>query len=105
MTAPLSNLFVWSFLIFAITTGGTLYYLVTKYHQEMAFKNAVLTAEITAENIDLFRSFYSSEVIGNLRGSDVHITHKFRDHPGAVPLPATLSIEFGEFMRKQASVK
>ena len=45
-----------------------------------------------------FRSFYSQEVVGRLSGSDVIVTHDYKNQPNAVPLPATMTIEFGKFL-------
>lgn len=100
-SGAISNQLVWAFLLFALTTGATLFYLVTEHHTEMAERNARLTAEITAENINHFRTYYSREVIGNVKNSETDVTHEFRQKPGSIPLPATLSIELGEFLQSQ----
>ncbi len=48
--------------------------------------------------IDDMRAFYGSEVVGRLLQAPpgpVTMTHNYRDVPGAIPIPATLSIELG----------
>ena len=50
------------------------------------------------ENMTKFRSFYSQEVVGRLKGSDVIVTHDYRNQPNSVPLPATMTIEFGKYL-------
>jgi adenylate cyclase len=48
--------------------------------------------------IDDMRGFYGSDVVGRVLQADgvVTTTHNYRDIPGAIPIPATLSIELGK---------
>jgi len=47
--------------------------------------------------IDGIRGYYGREVVGRLLAADppAKVVHNFRDVPGAIPIPATLSIELG----------
>ncbi|MER8710000.1 adenylate/guanylate cyclase domain-containing protein [Mesorhizobium sp. M1088] len=47
--------------------------------------------------IDEMRGFYGSDVVGRVLQANgaVTATHNYRDVPGAIPIPATLSIELG----------
>lgn len=42
------------------------------------------------------RNFYTSEVVDRLRPHGVAITHDYLNQAGAIPIPATFSINFGE---------
>jgi len=48
--------------------------------------------------IDVMRAFYGSDVVGRALQADgsVAVTHNYRDVAGAIPIPATLSIELGK---------
>ncbi|WP_150117550.1 adenylate/guanylate cyclase domain-containing protein [Microvirga vignae] len=48
--------------------------------------------------IDDMRSYYGSDVVGRVLQSpgQVTVTHNYHDVPGAIPIPATLSIELGK---------
>ncbi|MGO4572863.1 adenylate/guanylate cyclase domain-containing protein [Microvirga sp. 2TAF3] len=48
--------------------------------------------------IDEMRSFYGSDVVGRVLQTvdPVTVSHNYRDVPGAIPIPATLSIELGK---------
>jgi adenylate cyclase len=48
--------------------------------------------------IDDMRSFYGSDVVGRVLQTiePITVTHNYRDTPGAIPIPATLSIELGK---------
>ena len=50
--------------------------------------------------IDEMRAFYGSEVVGRVLKADrpVTATHNYREVSGAIPIPATLSIELGKLI-------
>jgi signal transduction histidine kinase len=56
-----------------------------------------------AQALVAFRTLYSSEVVGRVDGSKVVVSHEYREIPGAIPLPATLSIELGQAIAAQGS--
>ena len=45
-----------------------------------------------------FRTLYTSEVVNRVEDASVRFTFDYADHPGELPLPATLSILLGERM-------
>ncbi len=55
--------------------------------------------------IDVMRGFYASDVVGRVlqASGPVTATHNYLDVPGAIPIPATLSIELGKRIRAQSS--
>jgi class 3 adenylate cyclase len=57
--------------------------------------------------IDEMRGFYGSDVVGRVaQGQPTTTAHNYRDVPGAIPIPATLSIELGKRISAQdGSVK
>jgi class 3 adenylate cyclase len=59
-----------------------------------------LQATETSRIIDDVRAFYASDVVGRVlaaQGGEVTTaSHDYRSHPGAIPIPATLSIELGK---------
>ncbi len=69
-----------------------------------------ITQRNQAENIDSMitsiRRFYSSNIVNRVRDvkhSAVQVTHDYEAVPGAIPLPATLSIELGRIIGEQQS--
>lgn len=60
-----------------------------------------LQAGETSRIIDDMRGFYGSDVVGRVLkagGGSVTPTHNYRNVPGAIPIPATLSIELGKLI-------
>ncbi|MCH7822913.1 MAG: hypothetical protein IIA07_12920 [Proteobacteria bacterium] len=49
-----------------------------------------------SEAVAAFRTLYTSEVVQRLKDSEVLITHDYKEHAGAIPLPATLSMQLGK---------
>jgi class 3 adenylate cyclase len=54
-------------------------------------------AEALGSAINSMRSFYSSNVVARVRGFEgkTQVVHNYMDVPGAIPIPATLSLELG----------
>ncbi len=91
------------FIAFSTTILVALFVLVDRHQADIAERNLIRSAEIMSENISDFRAYYSQEIISNLRDSDVVVSHQYREIEGAVPLPATMSIELGEYLDKKES--
>lgn len=65
-------------------------------------------AEDMSSLITSIRSYYASNVVGRIlaahaNGGDTGttVTHEYADIPGAIPIPATLSLELGDVIRQQ----
>ncbi|WP_245524398.1 hypothetical protein [Methylobacterium nonmethylotrophicum] len=56
-----------------------------------------LQATETGQLINEMMTFYAEEVVNHVVTAEVPVTvtHDFREVPGAIPLPATLSLEIG----------
>ncbi|MDQ3268111.1 MAG: PAS domain S-box protein, partial [Pseudomonadota bacterium] len=50
---------------------------------------------LQAESLMELRSLYTSDVVDRVSGHDIEVTHDYLKKPGAIPLPATLSMELG----------
>ena len=86
------------FALFAITVCGGLYLLVDRHQSEMQEDSLLRTAISATASMTKFRSFYSEEILSQLAESDVIVTHDYKNQPNAIPLPATMTIEFGKFL-------
>ncbi len=52
------------------------------------------------------RNFYAQDVVARVVAADgnVHTSAKFREEPGAIPIPATFSLELGRLIGEEGSV-
>lgn len=63
---------------------------------KIAYNTALRSAEAYSDAMASIRDFYSSEIVPRARKGGATTTHAYHDSDGAIPLPATLSIELGE---------
>ncbi len=78
-----------------VAVVGYAYWKMTVLERELVRSNAIEHASRFSEAISEFRTLYTSEVVANVSTSGVQVTHDYREHPGSIPLPATLSMLLG----------
>ncbi len=59
--------------------------------ESTALQDAARYSKALAE----FRTLYTSEVVARVEGHNIDVTHDYLTKEGAIPLPATLSMELG----------
>jgi hypothetical protein len=74
---------------------ATIFYVI-QLQENLNQSAAIERAANLSETVAGFRTLYTSEVVQRLKGRGVLITNDYKDHPGAIPLPATLSMQLGQ---------
>ncbi len=69
---------------------------ISSISDKIAYNTAHKSAEAYSDAMASIRDFYSSEIVPRARKGGATVTHAYHDSDGAIPLPATLSIELGE---------
>lgn len=66
---------------------------------------ALLQANSIQTVLSSVRSYYARQVVARVQEAtgEVVVTDKFRSVHGGIPIPATLSIELGEELRRQSA--
>jgi PAS domain S-box-containing protein len=64
----------------------------------VVFQYATESAQDHAESVTQFRNFYTQELMPRAVRAGVTMTHDYKAHDNALPLPATLTIELGHYM-------
>ena len=82
------------FTVGMVMIFGNMVYLSNKINQKLGIKYV----ETYINSLETFQSMYSSEVIARLKPLGINFTHDYRDHDGAIPIPATFSIELAKAM-------
>ena len=59
---------------------------------------AAAEAQALMSALEAFRTLYTSEVVNRARERGVQALPDYESHPGAIPLPATLTVKLGEVM-------
>ena len=73
--------------------------VLTLRHSEHIEQEALHRAAVSyAKALKSFRSFYTETVTSRLAGTEVSITHNFRNQKGAIPPPETMAIDLMGFI-------
>jgi len=90
-----------SLFLLALLAGPFVMYSALIHHAE---NEALKDARAFSGVISVVRSYYAANVSGRLLSAPGHavVTERYRDIPGAVPIPATLSIELADKIRTEA---
>jgi two-component system, sensor histidine kinase and response regulator len=75
---------------------GVFLWLVDHQQSKLAQEAAYQGASLQSRTLHEFRSLYTSEVVERVRAHGVEVAHDYQTKPGAIPLPATLTIELGK---------
>lgn len=88
------------FLVTLLAGPFVMYAALLRHAETEALKDARAFSSV----ISLVRSYYAANVSGRLLqgGGHVAVSERYRELPGGVPIPATLSIELGEKIRNES---
>jgi hypothetical protein len=93
-------------LLVAVTIGSALgLWRLSKMSEDLVRASALDAAAQQSEMLDEVNAVYSSEVADRVRG--VPVSHDYANRPGAIPLPATMTIVLGQHIsdRGQSGVQ
>jgi serine/threonine protein kinase len=84
-------------LLVAVSLGSAfgLWHL-SRLSEQLVRSTALEGAAQQSEMLDVVNALYSSEVVDRLEGRGVVVTHDYAARAGAIPLPATFTIESGQ---------
>ena len=93
------------FALLVLFVSGVVFTMwhLTRLQSRLNESSALEHAKLYAEAITEFRTLYTQEVVETVRNQGIMVTHDYRDHQGAIPLPATLSMLLGMRIGKQGS--
>jgi PAS domain S-box-containing protein len=96
----------WFLLLLAVLSTasiGLLYWQLTRTQQRLVESTALQNATTYSEAIATFRTLYTSEVVEAAKKSGLIVSHDYREREGAIPLPATLSMELAKRLGEKES--
>ena len=89
-------------IMFAVAVAVTLWHLsrlTTKLVESASLQGTFLYSQ----SLEELRTIYTSEVVERVRGHGIEVTHDYAKREGAIPLPATLSMELGKRIGERGS--
>ena len=81
--------------LFACTAAALVVWRASHLTSRAADSAALQYARAYSEAVKEFRTLYTAEVVSRV-GPSVEVSHDYASKEGAIPLPATLTIEFGK---------
>lgn len=83
--------------------AGVLYWSLQRTSESLVNDLAKHEAEVVSASISTFRELYTTQVVSAAKANGIEVTHDFMDKPGAIPLPATLSMELSRRLGERTS--
>jgi tRNA A-37 threonylcarbamoyl transferase component Bud32 len=89
-------------LLIAVSLGSAfgLWYL-SALSRDLVQLTALESAAQQSEMLDVVNNFYSEAVVEKVKAKGVEATHDYKDKPGTIPLPATLTIDLGRYLTER----
>ncbi len=84
-------------LLLVVGASAVLWYLYDEIRQQNR-QVAIDDAGNFARSVIQFRNYYSAEIVPRVKAAGIPLTHAYRDTPGTLPLPATFTLDFGNFL-------
>lgn len=92
-------------LLLAVTLGAAVGLLhLTQLSENLVHSTALDSAALQAEMLDGINTYYSANVVERLKGHSVLVTNDYKNHPAAIPVPATLTIELGQAISAESEM-
>jgi serine/threonine protein kinase len=84
-------------VLFAITLGsGIGLWHLSLLSEQLVKSTALESAAQQSEMLDIVNALYTSQVVERVQSHGIVVTHDYATKPGAIPLPATFTIESGQ---------
>jgi serine/threonine protein kinase len=96
--------FVGIALLLIVVSLGSMFGLwhLSRLSESLVRSTAVESAEQETEVLEELNNFYSSAVVERVKPFGVQATHDYATRQGAIPLPATLTIDLGDHIREKS---
>ena len=82
-------------VLFLLGVGIMLWH-VSRLQSNLIESMALANGSLYTEALTQFRTLYTREVVERVRHQGIEVVHNYKDKKGAIPLPATLSMELGQ---------
>jgi serine/threonine protein kinase len=84
-------------LLLTVSLGSAFGLLhLSRLSAQLVQSTALESAAQQSEMLDVVNAFYSSQVVDRIQSHGVVISHDYATRKGAIPLPATFTIEYGQ---------
>jgi serine/threonine protein kinase len=100
---PATFLIVVTVLLIVVSLGSALgLWHLSRLSEEMVRSTALESAAQQAEMLESLNTFYSAQVVDRVKGYNIEVTHDYAGKKGAIPLPASLTIDLGNHISEHS---
>jgi len=96
---------VWLVIIFTVIVSIGLLYFIERHMEEVEEQTQLSSARAIVNAVSFFQQFYTIEIIERLKNTDIKVSHQYKEIEGAIPLPASVAMELGNFIKKKSNNK
>ena len=82
-------------------TGALALWHFSQLSSKLVQSGALKATELYSESLKELRTFYGAEIVDRVKPYGIEVTHDYASKKGAIPIPATFSIEFGKHIGTQ----
>ncbi len=82
-------------VLFCVAGGLALWHF-SQLSSKLVESGALKATELYSQSLNELRAFYGAQIVARARDAGVEVTHDYAAKKGAIPIPATFSIEFGK---------
>lgn len=88
------------FVLFAASMAAVVWHL-SRFSNKLISHASLQGVGFYSDALREIRTIYTSEVVERVRSQGIHVTHDYLSKQGAIPLPATFSMELGRRLGEQ----
>ncbi len=96
---------VWLVIIFTVIVSIALLYFIERHLEEMEEQTQLSSARAIVNAVSFFQQFYTIDIIERLKNTDIKVSHQYKEIENSIPLPATMAMELGKFIKKKSNNK
>ena len=89
-------------IIFCAGSMVTLWHL-SQLSSKLVKSGALQGASLYSQSLTELRTFYNTQVVERVKPHGIEVTHDYATKKGAIPIPATFTIEFGKHISSNVS--
>jgi signal transduction histidine kinase/CheY-like chemotaxis protein len=83
--------------------AASLVFFMSKNQRNLNEAALVQAARNYSNFFSEIRGFYLNEILSRVQSSDIEITHDYRNLDNALPIPATMSLDFSEYLNDHST--
>ena len=91
------------FMLIVGIGGGVLVFYLWDAKTRLQNEAMIQNARTLATSLSNFQAYYASEIVPELEDLDITISHDFRHEPNSLPYPATMIIDYTQFIGRRDS--